>query len=152
MHTGSPLEQIWQVCPYCATPVQRDDVQDAMRWLGDITLFGTPVFPHALDLVILGARVASAAGDAGLRARVLQATEALERRMVEESLREHQGSWAAAARALKMDRANLARLAKRATPSSRARSRSPLLPTLSPPPRSRPNMPRTTRSSRSSAA
>lgn len=32
-----------------------------------------------LDLVILGARVASAAGDAGLRARVLQATEALER-------------------------------------------------------------------------
>src|SRR6516225_3264714 len=58
---------------------QRDDVHDAMRWLGDITLFGTPVFPHALDLVILGARVASAAGDAGLRARVLQATEALER-------------------------------------------------------------------------
>jgi DNA-binding CsgD family transcriptional regulator len=59
---------------------QRDDVHDAMRWLGgDITLFGTPVFPHVLDLVILGARVASAAGDAGLRARVLQATEVLER-------------------------------------------------------------------------
>jgi DNA-binding CsgD family transcriptional regulator len=32
-----------------------------------------------LDQVILGARVASAAGDAGLRARVLQATEVLER-------------------------------------------------------------------------
>jgi DNA-binding CsgD family transcriptional regulator len=59
---------------------QRDDVQDATRWLGgDITLFGTPVFPQALDRVILGARVASAAGDAGLRARVLQATEVLER-------------------------------------------------------------------------
>ena len=59
---------------------QRDDVHDAMRWLGgDITLFGTPVFPYLLDLVILGARVASAAGDAGLRARVLQATEVLER-------------------------------------------------------------------------
>jgi DNA-binding CsgD family transcriptional regulator len=59
---------------------QRDDVHDAMRWLGgDITLFGTPVFPYLLDLVILGARVASAAGDAGLRARVLQATELLER-------------------------------------------------------------------------
>jgi len=59
---------------------QRGDVHDAMRWLGgDITLFGTPVFPHVLDLVILGARVASAAGDAGLRARVLQATEVLER-------------------------------------------------------------------------
>jgi DNA-binding CsgD family transcriptional regulator len=59
---------------------QRDDVHDAMRWLGaDITVFGTPVFPQVLDLVILGARVASAAGDAGLRARVLQATELLER-------------------------------------------------------------------------
>jgi DNA-binding CsgD family transcriptional regulator len=59
---------------------QRDDVHDAMRWLGgDITLFGTPVFPQVLDQVILGARVASAAGDAGLRARVLQATDLLER-------------------------------------------------------------------------
>jgi DNA-binding CsgD family transcriptional regulator len=59
---------------------QRDDVQDAMRWLGgDITLFGTPFFPQVLDQVILGARVASAAGDAGLRERVLQATEVLER-------------------------------------------------------------------------
>jgi DNA-binding CsgD family transcriptional regulator len=59
---------------------QRGDVHDAMRWLGgDITLIGTPVFPQALDRVILGARVASAAGDAGLRARVLQATEVLER-------------------------------------------------------------------------
>ncbi len=59
---------------------QRDDVHDAMRWLGgDITLFGTPFFPQVLDQVILGARVASAAGDAGLRARVLQATDLLER-------------------------------------------------------------------------
>ena len=58
---------------------QRDDVHDAMRWLGDVTLLGTPLFPHALARLILGARVASAAGDAGLRARVLQATEVLER-------------------------------------------------------------------------
>src|SRR6185503_17002383 len=59
---------------------QRDDVQDAMRWLGgDITLFGTPFFPQVLDQVILGARVASAAGDAGLRERVLQAIDLLER-------------------------------------------------------------------------
>jgi DNA-binding CsgD family transcriptional regulator len=58
---------------------QRDDVHDAMRWLGGITLFGTPVVPQVLDQVILGARVASAAGDAGLRARVLQATDLLER-------------------------------------------------------------------------
>src|SRR5262245_15511468 len=59
---------------------QRGDVHDAMRWLGaDMTLFGPPLTPEVLDLVILGARVASAAGDAGLRARVLQATEVLER-------------------------------------------------------------------------
>jgi DNA-binding CsgD family transcriptional regulator len=59
---------------------QRDDVQDAMRWLaGDITLFESPLWPQVLDLVILGARVASAAGDAGLRATVLQSTDLLER-------------------------------------------------------------------------
>jgi DNA-binding CsgD family transcriptional regulator len=59
---------------------QRDDVHDAMRWLdGDITIFGTPLlFPQVVDRVTLGARVASAAGDAGLRARVLQATDLLE--------------------------------------------------------------------------
>jgi DNA-binding CsgD family transcriptional regulator len=59
---------------------QRDDVHDAMRWLGgDITLFEAPIWPQVLDQMILGARVASAAGDAGLRARVLHATELLER-------------------------------------------------------------------------
>ena len=58
---------------------QRDDVHDAMRWLGDITLFEASFWPQVLDQVILGARVASAAGDAGLRARVLQATDLLER-------------------------------------------------------------------------
>ncbi|MCU1699831.1 MAG: transcriptional regulator, luxR family [Mycobacterium sp.] len=58
---------------------QRDDVHDAMRWLGDITLFGSPIWPQVLDQVILAARVASAGGDAGLRARVLQATDLLER-------------------------------------------------------------------------
>jgi DNA-binding CsgD family transcriptional regulator len=59
---------------------QLGDVHDAMRWLGgDITLFGTPLWPEVLNQLILSARVASAAGDAGLRARVLQATELLER-------------------------------------------------------------------------
>lgn len=58
---------------------QRDDIHDAMRWLGDVVLLATPFFPHALVRLILGAQVASAAGDAGLRARVLQATEVLER-------------------------------------------------------------------------
>jgi DNA-binding NarL/FixJ family response regulator len=57
----------------------RGDVHEAARWLGDISLLGTPLFPHALVRLILGARVASAAGDAGLRARVLQASEVLER-------------------------------------------------------------------------
>ena len=58
---------------------QRDDVHDAMRWLGDITLFEASFWPQVLDQMILSARVASAAGDAGLRARVLQATDFLER-------------------------------------------------------------------------
>ena len=59
---------------------QRDDVHDAMRWLGgDITLFESPIWPQVLDRVIFSARVASAAGDAGLRARVLLATDLLER-------------------------------------------------------------------------
>ncbi|ORB00704.1 LuxR family transcriptional regulator [Mycobacterium intermedium] len=62
------------------TAWQRDDVHEAMRWLGgDISLLGTPLTPEVLHLVILAARVASAAGDAGLRARVLQAIDALER-------------------------------------------------------------------------
>jgi DNA-binding CsgD family transcriptional regulator len=57
---------------------QRDDVHDAMRWLGgDITLFESPIWTQVLDQMILSARVASAAGDAGLRARVLAATELL---------------------------------------------------------------------------
>jgi DNA-binding CsgD family transcriptional regulator len=58
---------------------QRDDIHDATRWLGDITLFGSPIWPQVLDQVILSARVASAAGDAGLRVRVLQAIDLLER-------------------------------------------------------------------------
>jgi DNA-binding CsgD family transcriptional regulator len=60
---------------------QRDDVHDAMRWLGDITLFEGSFWPQVLDQVVLGARVASAAGDAGLLARVLQATDLLEREL-----------------------------------------------------------------------
>jgi DNA-binding CsgD family transcriptional regulator len=58
---------------------ERDDVHDAMRWLAGVALLGPPLAPQVLDRVILSARIASAAGDAGLRARVLQATELLER-------------------------------------------------------------------------
>jgi DNA-binding CsgD family transcriptional regulator len=67
---------------------QRDDVHDAMRWLGDDLALFEPearavlaVIPlwTVLDQVILTARVASAGGDAGLRARVLAAVDLLER-------------------------------------------------------------------------
>ena len=41
------------------------------------------------------------------------AVQAYERQLIEHSLARHQGNWAAAARALQLDRANLHRLAKR---------------------------------------
>jgi DNA-binding CsgD family transcriptional regulator len=77
--TGSPVVGRGAAHVLALAAWQRDDVHDAMRWLGGITLFGSPIWPQVLDLVVLGARVASAAGDAGLRARVLQATDLLER-------------------------------------------------------------------------
>jgi DNA-binding CsgD family transcriptional regulator len=58
---------------------RRGDVHDAMRWLATVTLIGSPLGPHVLKRVMLSAQVASAAGDAGLRARVLQAIDLLER-------------------------------------------------------------------------
>ncbi|OBB80387.1 LuxR family transcriptional regulator [Mycobacterium colombiense] len=59
---------------------QRDDVHEAVRWLGgDISLLMTPVLPIVFDQLTLTARVASAAGDAGLRARLLDAVDVLER-------------------------------------------------------------------------
>ena len=76
---GSPGQRRASAYVLARAAWYRDDVHDAMHWLGDISLLGTPLFPHALVRLILGARVASAAGDAGLRARVLQASEVLER-------------------------------------------------------------------------
>jgi len=59
---------------------QRDDVHEAVRWLGgDISLLVTPLVPTVLDQLTLTARVASAAGDAGLRARLLDTVNVLER-------------------------------------------------------------------------
>ncbi|MBV9350447.1 MAG: AAA family ATPase [Mycobacterium sp.] len=58
---------------------ERGDIHDAMRWLAGVALLGSPLGPHVLKRVMLGARVASAAADAGLRARVLQAIDLLER-------------------------------------------------------------------------
>ncbi len=58
----------------------RGDLHEAVRWSsGDVHLFGTPVMPHALDRVILAARVAAAAGDAGGRAGVLRVVDKLQR-------------------------------------------------------------------------
>jgi DNA-binding CsgD family transcriptional regulator len=78
-HSGSPGQRRASAYVLARAAWYRDDVHEAARWLADISLLGTPLFPHALVRLILGARVASAAGDAGLRARVLQASEVLER-------------------------------------------------------------------------
>jgi DNA-binding CsgD family transcriptional regulator len=78
-HSGSPGQRRASAYVLARAAWYREDVHEAARWLGDISLLGTPLFPHALVRLILGARVASAAGDAGLRARVLQASEVLER-------------------------------------------------------------------------
>jgi DNA-binding CsgD family transcriptional regulator len=78
--TGSSVVRQGAAHVLALTAWQRGDVHDAMRWLaGDVTLFESPLWPQVLDMVMLGARVASAAGDAGLRARVLHATDLLER-------------------------------------------------------------------------
>jgi DNA-binding CsgD family transcriptional regulator len=78
--TGSPVVRRGAAHVLALAAWQRDDVHDAMRWLGgDLPLFESPIWPQVLDRVIFSARVASAAGDAGLRARVLQATDLLER-------------------------------------------------------------------------
>lgn len=78
-HLGSPGQLRASAYVLARAAWYRGDIHEAARWLGDISLLGTPLFPHALVRLILGARVASAAGDAGLRARVLQAAEVLER-------------------------------------------------------------------------
>jgi DNA-binding CsgD family transcriptional regulator len=57
----------------------REDVNEAMRWFGDVSLVGPPLGPAVLDRAVLCARIAAAGGDAGLRARVLQVIDLLER-------------------------------------------------------------------------
>jgi len=58
----------------------RGDLHDAVRWFGgDIDPLGTAIMPLSLNHLILAARVASAAGDAGCHARALRATEKLQR-------------------------------------------------------------------------
>ncbi|OBI54410.1 AAA family ATPase [Mycobacterium sp. E796] len=77
---GSPAVRRGSACALGLAAWQRDDVHEAVRWLGDdIPLLMTPFLPTVLDQLTLTARVASAAGDAGLRARLLDAVEVLER-------------------------------------------------------------------------
>lgn len=77
---GSPAVRRGAACALGLAAWQRDDVHEAVRWFGgDIALLMTPLLPSALDQLTLTARVASAAGDAGLRARLLEAVEVLER-------------------------------------------------------------------------
>lgn len=57
---------------------QRGDVAEALRWFGDdIEMFGTLPSPQSIDQLILGARIATAADDAGLRGRVRTAADKL---------------------------------------------------------------------------
>ena len=81
--TPTPLAHLWYVGEWrMCSRWRRGSATTSMTrcaGCGDITLFETPLWPQVLDRVILSARVASAAGDAGLRARVLQATDLLER-------------------------------------------------------------------------
>ncbi|CAM3121572.1 LuxR family transcriptional regulator [Mycobacterium simiae] len=58
---------------------QRGDVHEAMRWISGISLFEAPLWPQALDLLVLSSQIASAAGDAGLRAAALRICDVLER-------------------------------------------------------------------------
>jgi DNA-binding CsgD family transcriptional regulator len=77
---GSPAVRRGVACVLGLAAWERDDVHEAVRWLGgDISLLMTPFLPTVLDWLTLTARVASAAGDAGLRARVLDAVDVLER-------------------------------------------------------------------------
>ncbi|OBJ72298.1 helix-turn-helix transcriptional regulator [Mycobacterium colombiense] len=77
---GTPAVRRGAACALGLAAWQRDDVHEAVRWLGgDISLLMTPFLPTVLDQLTLTARVASAAGDAGLRARLLDAVDVLER-------------------------------------------------------------------------
>jgi DNA-binding CsgD family transcriptional regulator len=79
-HSTSPLLSCGAAYVVALAAWHRGDVHDAVRWLGSQnTRVITPLWPNVFDQLILMSRVASASGDAGLRARVLQSIEVLER-------------------------------------------------------------------------
>ena len=71
--------------------------QTSIHWDDESTSLGAPA-PTGLTLSALGLR---------------QTVESIERRLIEQCLLKHHHNWTAAARELRMDRANLSRLAKR---------------------------------------
>ena len=78
--TGSPAVRRGAAGILAQAAWQRDDVDEAVRRLsGDVTLLLTPLWPVVLDHVILTARVAAAAGHAGLRTSLLNTISVLER-------------------------------------------------------------------------
>jgi DNA-binding CsgD family transcriptional regulator/ribosomal protein S28E/S33 len=75
---GGPAHRREAMAALAHAAWQRGDVGEAQRWLNDdFTLLQTPLWAVDLDHIVLAARVAAAAGDAGLRARVLHAAELL---------------------------------------------------------------------------
>ncbi len=79
-----------------------------------LTLTVQDLWPDAGDVPAMAPpRPAAPPSDDAPAQGLRSAVEAFERRSIEQSLARHQGNWAAAARALQMDRANLQRLAKR---------------------------------------
>lgn len=76
---------------------QRGDTHQALRWLADdFPLQQTPFWLVDLDHLVLAARVAAAAGDAGLRVRAMEAAATFERNSPETSLFSAVGRHAAA--------------------------------------------------------
>jgi DNA-binding CsgD family transcriptional regulator len=71
---GGPGERRESSAALAYAAWQRGDTQEALRWLtDDFVLLQAPVWAVDLDHLVLSARVAATAGDAGLRAQVLQA-------------------------------------------------------------------------------
>jgi DNA-binding CsgD family transcriptional regulator len=77
--TGSQAARAGAAYVLARAAYHQGDIHEAVRWLGGgIAPFTTPLWLWlALDQLTLGARVASAAGDAGLRVRVLGSMERL---------------------------------------------------------------------------
>ena len=77
---GSPMVSRGAAAVLALGAWHHGDLHESMRWLsGDTTLLVAPLWPNIFEQLILTARVAAAAGDAGLRSRVLQSIEVLER-------------------------------------------------------------------------